>query len=51
MDSPDRPGFKWHDNFDIIYVNYYPRMIRFAREYVLLEEDAENIVQDIFVIL
>jgi RNA polymerase sigma-70 factor (ECF subfamily) len=26
-------------------------MIRFAREYVLLEEDAENIVQDVFVML
>lgn len=26
-------------------------MIRFAREYVLLQEDAENIVQDIFVML
>lgn len=32
-------------------MTYYPRMIRFARQYVLLEEDAENIVQDIFLIL
>jgi RNA polymerase sigma-70 factor (ECF subfamily) len=39
------------DNFDFIYVSYYPRMIRFAKEYVLSEEDAENIVQDIFVML
>jgi RNA polymerase sigma-70 factor (ECF subfamily) len=38
-------------NFDVIYVAYYSRMIRFAKEYVLLEEDAENIVQDIFVLL
>ena len=42
---------KLHDNFDTIYVTYYPRMIRFAKEYVLFEEDAENIVQDIFVLL
>ena len=38
-------------NFDAIYVTYYPRMIRFAKEYVLLEEDTENIVQDIFLML
>jgi RNA polymerase sigma-70 factor (ECF subfamily) len=38
-------------NFDAVYVTYYPRMIRFAKEYVQLEEDAENIVQDIFVLL
>ncbi|MDR2679384.1 MAG: RNA polymerase sigma-70 factor [Tannerella sp.] len=38
-------------NFDAVYVTYYPRMVRFARDYVLLEEDAENIVQDIFVML
>jgi RNA polymerase sigma-70 factor (ECF subfamily) len=38
-------------NFDTVYVTYYPRMIRFAKEYVLQKEDAENIVQDIFVML
>ncbi len=38
-------------DFDRIYVTYYPRMMRFAKEYVLLEEDAENIVQDIFLLL
>ena len=38
-------------DFDKIYVSYYPRLIRFAREYVVLEEDAENIVQDIFLFL
>lgn len=38
-----------HDiKFQEIYLSYYPRMKRFAREYVLCEEDAENIVQDIF---
>lgn len=39
------------NHFDHIYVTYYPRMIRFAKEYVLFEDDAENIVQDIFVLL
>lgn len=36
-------------NFEEIYVQYYSRLKRFAKEYVLLEEDAENIVQDVFV--
>lgn len=39
------------DNFDRIYVTYYSRMLRFAMEYVLFEEDAENIVQDVFLLL
>ncbi|WP_080905960.1 RNA polymerase sigma-70 factor [Parabacteroides sp. Marseille-P3160] len=39
------------DNFDKIYILYYSRMHRFAKEYVILNEDAENIVQDVFVIL
>lgn len=39
------------DNFDKIYVLYYSRMHRFAREYVLSNEDAENIVQDVFLLL
>lgn len=34
--------------FEEIYLNYYSRMKYFALEYVLREEDAENIVQDIF---
>ena len=34
--------------FEEAYVSYYARMKRFARQYVLREEDAENIVQDIF---
>jgi RNA polymerase sigma-70 factor (ECF subfamily) len=34
--------------FEDIYVKYYSRMKRFALQYVLIEEDAENIVQDIF---
>ena len=38
-------------NFDKIYVTYYFRMYRFAKEYVLFDEDAENIVQDVFLLL
>lgn len=34
--------------FENIYVTYYSRMKRFAQEYVISEEDAENIVQDVF---
>lgn len=39
------------DNFDKIYILYYSRMHRFAKEYVLSDEDAENIVQDVFLLL
>ncbi len=39
------------DNFDKIYIIYYSRMHRFAKEYVLSSEEAENIVQDVFVLL
>lgn len=39
------------DNFDKIYVVYFSRMKRFAKEYVIFEEDAENIVQDVFLLL
>jgi RNA polymerase sigma-70 factor (ECF subfamily) len=35
-------------NFEDIYLSFYPRLKRFAQEYVVNEEDAENIVQDIF---
>lgn len=38
-------------DFDKIYVRFFPRMHRFAKEYVLLDEDAENIVQDVFMVL
>lgn len=36
------------DDFEDIYLSYYPRLKRFAQEYVVNEADAENIVQDIF---
>lgn len=39
------------ENFDKIYVTYFSRMFHFAKEYVLFDEDAENIVQDIFMFL
>lgn len=35
-------------DFENIYTQYYVRMKRFAQEYVLSEEDAENILQDVF---
>src|SRR5574344_1811416 len=41
----------FENDFDRIYISYYPRMIRFAKEYSLFEEDAENIVQDVFLFL
>ena len=37
--------------FEEIYLSYFPRLLRFAREYVAIEEDAENIVQDVFLTL
>ena len=37
--------------FEEIYLNYFSRLLRFAREYVVLKEDAENIVQDVFLVL
>lgn len=38
-----------HDKeFERIYVRYYARMKRLAQEYVISEEDAENILQDVF---
>lgn len=34
--------------FEDIYLAYFSKMKHFAREYVVLEQDAENIVQDVF---
>jgi len=34
--------------FSEIYLTYYSKLKRFAKEYVILDEDAENIVQDVF---
>lgn len=35
-------------DFEELYRTYYSRMKRFAQEYVIREEDAENITQDVF---
>lgn len=35
-------------DFEEIYISYFSRMKYFAREYVLSDEEAENIVQDVF---
>lgn len=43
--SEQRKDFKFED----IYLSYFPKMKRFAKEYVISDEDAENIVQDVFV--
>lgn len=38
-------------DFEKIYKLYYPKMFGFARNYVLANEDVENIVQDVFMTL
>lgn len=38
-------------NFEEIYLSFFPRLLRFAQEYVPSKEDAENIVQDVFMML
>lgn len=35
-------------DFEEVYLTYFSRMKNFALEYVLSEQDAENIVQDVF---
>ena len=35
-------------DFSELYLTYYSKLVRFAREFVILEEDAENITQDVF---
>ena len=38
-------------DFERIYINNFARFKRFAKEYVLSEQEAENIVQDVFLSL
>lgn len=38
-------------DFAQIYTKYFPKMVRFASEYVLSREEAQNIVQDLFLYL
>ena len=35
-------------DFKRVYIVQYSKLKRFAKEYVIMEEDAENIVQDVF---
>ncbi len=35
-------------DFTETYFTYYPKLVRFATEFVVLREDAENITQDVF---
>ncbi|MPM70497.1 hypothetical protein SDC9_117452 [bioreactor metagenome] len=39
---------EYKTQFEEAYISYYARMKRFAQEYVIRQEDAENIVQDVF---
>ncbi|MDR2474012.1 MAG: RNA polymerase sigma-70 factor [Tannerella sp.] len=39
------------DNFERIYSVWYLRLVHFAKEYVMSLQDAENIVQDVFLLL
>lgn len=39
----------YKDRFEEVYLTYFARMKRFAQQYVMQEEDAENLVQDIFI--
>ncbi|NDV80693.1 RNA polymerase sigma-70 factor [Bacteroides sp. 51] len=36
------------NSFEEVYISYFSKMKHFAREYVVSDEDAENIVQDVF---
>ena len=48
----DRPtALSVKENFDSIYINNFSRLFLFAKEYVLFDEEAENIVHDIFLML
>ena len=38
-------------NFEEIYLKYFPRLLRFAQEYVIVKEEAEHIIQDVFLVL
>lgn len=51
MNTPTSNADCLQNNFDKIYVMYFSRMHRFAKGYVLFDEDAENVVQDVFVLL
>lgn len=37
--------------FSELYLAYYPRLVKYAKDFVVFEEDAENITQDVFACL
>ncbi len=45
MDSPKNNNI----DFSEIYLKYYCKLMRFAAEFVAFEEDAKDIIQDVFV--
>lgn len=38
----------FYSDFDRVYIEYYPRLVRFATAYLHDAREAENVVQDIF---
>ena len=36
------------DKFEKLYLSYFSKMKHFAKEYVIADDDAENLVQDVF---
>lgn len=38
----------FYSDFDRVYIEYYPRLVRFATAYLHDVKEAENVVQDIF---
>lgn len=39
------------DDYSKVYAIYFPKLVRFSETYLLSKEDAENLVQDIFLYL
>lgn len=48
METTALTGQREEIKFEDIYLSYFSKMKYFAKEYVISEEDAENIVQDVF---
>lgn len=48
METQVATGQRENIKFEDIYLSYFSKMKHFAQEYVIREEDAENIVQDVF---
>jgi RNA polymerase sigma-70 factor (ECF subfamily) len=46
MKAPESDFSK--DDYSKVYDVYFPKLVRFSQTYVLSQQDAENIVQDIF---